>query len=146
MSDSKVLAFLKGLGYDPGMGPMGAVTVPTSDTVPRTIPLAPGFPGVVMRPQDRPLTPEERAHEGVHVGLGLPGALAGKLGGMMLGTGTMGARIDPDEALAYMAQPNSPETSGDMKVQESQGGTQGGSYGKLLQVLAALRRAHAQVP
>lgn len=99
----------------------GAVSIPVKgETAAHTIPLVPGL-SVATVPADRPVSPEERVHEGVHAWGGLPLAAAGTLGSYALGTtqgGSPHSYLSPDEVLAYMLQPKSETTTRDMKTIE----------------------------
>lgn len=109
------------VGYDPRIGAMGSFTVkdPEVSSPLTSGAMVPFAPGLVRVPADRPLSPEEVVHEGTHANLGAPGAFAGKLLGMIAGTGTTGGYTDPDEALAYLSQPNTPATKTDMQAIQS---------------------------
>jgi hypothetical protein len=142
MSDlaKRLMDAVGAIGYDRRVGPMGSFTYDTADTSPLTVPLWPGLfgPGVVMKPKDRPLSAEEAAHEGMHVGLGLPGALAGRVASKALGLGGTEGYLAPDEVAAYMSQPASPATSTDMRTLGALGRSQKGVYGQLVSALAEM--------
>ena len=134
----------KRVGYDTRLGPTGSFTYRTGSN-PLTVPVTGGgFPGMVMVPEDRPLTKEEVAHESTHVTGGAPMAVAGKLLGGLLGTGATAGYTDPDEALSYLSQPASPDTTADMKTLGAVSKGIPNWYGRLLESLSARKAAQGQ--
>jgi len=103
---------LKRLGYDRRFG-LSLTYDDPSITSPLTVPLIPGM-GIVRKPPDRPLSQDEVTHEGVHVGLGLPGAAASTLASHLLGISPT-SQIAPDEALAYLME-SGPESGESRKT------------------------------
>jgi len=111
------------VGYDRRLGPTGALTYRGEGReFPQTVALnLPGLPGLVLTPE-RGLNEEEVAHEGSHVKGGLPRAIAGKMLGKLFGTGFSGTYTDPDEVMAYQAQPDTPSTRSDLQTIRSLSG------------------------
>jgi len=108
--------FASRFGVSPGVGgaPANITYAQPGRTNPQTVPLIPGVPGFILAPGDRPLSSEESRHEGTHAALGLPGAVAGVLGAELMGVGEQGSYLAPDEVLAYLSQPSSEDTEGDV--------------------------------
>ena len=161
----KLVAMLKKIGYDTRVGPAGSFTYNTDETgydpntkrtsgSPLTVPLLPGLPGVVTKPQ-RELTPEEIRHEGTHAALGLPGAMLGQLGATAMGLSKSAGLMAPDEVLAYLSQPRGAATDVDMKTLSDTAGalmkqrqnerpwmpSVSSGYLNLVQALANMRRS-----
>lgn len=152
MADYRVPAtkFLEGLGaiasklgYDTRLGPLGSVTY-ESGTNPRAVPMVnmPYTPGLVLTPEDREMTPEEVAHESVHVRGGFPLAMAGTVASQALGLGGSAGYMSPDEVAAYTEQPTSEATDKDMATLIQMSGGQEGPqwYRDLVSRLADRKR------
>lgn len=136
---------LQRIGYDPRAGMLGSVTVDTGRTSPLTVPLEPGAPGLILKGSE-PLSAEDAAHEGAHVNMGAAGSALGTLAGKVLGVGGAAGYMQPDEAAAYLSQPNSATTDTDLKTLSSLGKTGPGikAYRDLITALAQTRLNRAQ--
>ena len=138
---------LKRLGTSPGRAgfPSNVTYAQPGRTNPQTVPLIPGLPGLILAPEDRPMSPEEQSHEGTHAALGLPGAVAGVVGAELAGVGRQGSYLAPDELLAYLSQPDTEDTVTDRQTISSlagaleAGGIGNRSYLRLIQALTGNR-------